>query len=784
MADALDPGLTGASHRARASGRRGPVRRTVWEVQRQAHGATSARASATRAEWASRGAGPVSDGSNGLGEALVLRTAVLDRMLEAPEPVLAVTAPPGYGKTTLLAAWAGRRGSPVAWVSCDQVDDDPEALWSAVWSALRPGEPLTDTPAESGTDPEDGGTVVHQLRSMYAGTGQSVGVVLDQVEALSSRESRRSLAEFARSVPAGWTLALASREQLPIPVARLRVERRLFELGPADLAMSRAEATDLLARTGVELSRARTSELFWLTGGWPAALYLAGLAVRNGEVTTERPFSGTDPMMRDYLTSEVLDGLSRRERKLLVRTSILDRVTGGLADAVVGGTSATRLLDRLRARNLLIVSAEAEEDGWYRCHPLLRQALQAELRAENDARTAGLHARAATWYEAHGDLPRAIDHAYLGGDAKGFGRLVLEAMHQVWASGQIDTVLHWMEQLGSRSPAPHTPAMIAHGSLIFALLGRPGDAERWAAVAESLPSAGVLPDGDTVEGIMAYLRANLCRQGPAAMRADAEAALGGLGPASSYRATMVYTVGLSELLDGDLDRAEASFAHACDLAAGIETSPLTALVLAEQAQVAIERGDWATAEPFIAHALELVTRGPFDDYWTSALVFATAARTAAHRGDLAEARERARCAARLRPLLTYALPVVSLQALLELARAYLSLIDPEGARATLEQARGILQQRPDLGTLAEAARALDERVGQIVEATPVAASALTAAELRLVPLLPTHLTYPEIGERLFISRHTVKTHAGSVYRKLGASSRAEAVERIKELGLA
>jgi LuxR family maltose regulon positive regulatory protein len=148
-----------------------------------------------------------------------------------------------------------------------------------------------------------------------------------------------------------------------------------------------------------------------------------------------------------------------------------------------------------------------------------------------------------------------------------------------------------------------------------------------------------------------------------------------------------------------------------------------------------------------------------------------------------EAREQARRAARLRPLLTYALPVVSLQALLELARAYLALVDPEGARATLEQARWILQQRPDLGNLSTAVRTLDERVAQITQATPVGASALTAAELRLVPLLSTHLTYPEIGERLFISRHTVKTHAGSVYRKLGVTSRAEAVERIRELGL-
>jgi LuxR family maltose regulon positive regulatory protein len=356
-------------------------------------------------------------------------------------------------------------------------------------------------------------------------------------------------------------------------------------------------------------------------------------------------------------------------------------------------------------------------------------------------------------------------------------------MQQVWASGEIDTVLRWMERLGSRSPQPHTPAMIAHGALIFALLGRPGDTERWAAVAEGLDASGTLPDGSTVEATLAYLRANLCREGPATMRRDSVAALEGLGPASPYRATMLHTEGLSYLLEGDLEQADASFAHAYDLAASIETSPVAALVLTEQFQIAVEREEWTAAESLIKRALEIVGRGPYEEYWTSALVFASAARAAAHRGDMREAREYAGRAARLRPLLTYALPVVSVQALVELARAYLALVDPAGARAVLEQVHGILQQRPDLGTLATAARRLEERVSQITAATPVGASSLTAAELRLVPLLPTHLTYPEIGERLFISRHTVKTQASSVYRKLGASSRKEAVERIVDLGL-
>ena len=699
-------------------------------------------------------------------------------MLGAGEPVIGVTAPPGYGKSTLLAAWAERRGARVAWVSCDQIGDDPGSLWPAVMNALNTGVRQTALPTLAGRG-QDHGVADPTGR----GGDQTDAVVLDQVEALSSRESRRSVAALASTLPQGWTLAMASREALPLPTARMRVERRLLEIGVDDLTMSEPEAARLLEAVGVELPGTRIAELVSLTEGWPAALYLAALEIRDGEDAGSGRFSGHDRLMSDYLRSEVLDRVSGSQRRFLVRTSILDRVSGPLAEAVAGGDKGSRLLEKLHRRQLLVLPLDAQGE-WYRYHPLLRQLLHSELRSESPGLVPELHTRAAAWFAAYGEAERAIDHAYRSGDAETFGRLVLEAMQPVWASGQIDTVLDWMERLGRRSPEPHTPAMIAHGALIFALLGRPGDAERWAAVAESLPATGLLPDGSTVEGTLAYLRANLCRQGPATMLEDTAAALRGLGPTSPYRATMLHTEGLAHLLEGDVERADASFTHAYDLAASLDASPVTSLVLAEQFQIAAARDDWTAAESLVKRALEVVARGPFDEYWTSAPVFAAAARLAAHRGDMSEARLQAQRAARLRPLLTYALPVVSLQALLDLARTYLALVDPSGARAVLEQARGILQQRPDLGTLATATAQLEGRVNQITAATPVGASSLTAAELRLVPLLPTHLTYPEIGGRLFISRHTVKTHAGSVYRKLGARSRAEAVERIRALGLA
>jgi LuxR family maltose regulon positive regulatory protein len=206
------------------------------------------------------------------------------------------------------------------------------------------------------------------------------------------------------------------------------------------------------------------------------------------------------------------------------------------------------------------------------------------------------------------------------------------------------------------------------------------------------------------------------------------------------------------------------------------------VILAERGSIAAGRDDWAEATVLSDRALELIRGGRFDAYWTSALVYAWAARAALHRGDLNGARDHLARAAGLRPLLTHALPVVSAQALLELARAYLALGDADGAQAVLGQADDIFQQRPDLGVLPAQADELRARL-TTTRRTGLGASSLTTAELRLLPLLPTHLTFAAIGERLYVSKHTVKTQAISIYRKLGASSRSDAVRHAQQLGL-
>jgi LuxR family transcriptional regulator, maltose regulon positive regulatory protein len=610
-----------------------------------------------------------------------------------------------------------------------------------------------------------------------------VALVLDHVELVSNQDCRDAVAELALHLPAGSQLAVATRSAPPLPMARLRAAREVVEVGVDDLAMDAADARVLLEAVGVRLGDADHGQLIERTEGWPVGLYLAALAIKAGgpEANAGLRFSGDDRLVADYLGSELLSRLSEDEVSFLTRTSVLERMCGPLCDAMLGAAGSAAMLESLERSNLLLVALDRRAE-WYRYHHLLRDLLGAELRRREPEIVPRLHLGATAWYEANGLPELAIDHARQAGDPDRVARLVLDVMQQVWASGRADTVLRWMEWFEHQKLIERYPAVAVHGALIFALLGRPARAERWAAAAERASPTGRLSDGSTMESYLAYLRAILCRDGVEEMRRDAQIAWDGLSPQSPYRSTMLHTEGLSYLLEGEPGRADPIFARAFDAATDAGALPLAAVVLAERCIVAAGRDDWPTAVTLSERALSMVQGGEFDAYWTSALVYAWAARAAVHRGDVAAAREHVIRAARLRPLLTYALPVVSVQALLELARAYLALTDPDGARTVLRQVSDILQQRPDLGVLPDEAEELRAKVAMIGR-RGVGGSSLTTAELRVLPLLATHLTFREIAERLYVSPYTVKSQALSVYRKFGVSSRSAAIERAHRVGV-
>jgi LuxR family transcriptional regulator, maltose regulon positive regulatory protein len=343
---------------------------------------------------------------------MVVRAALIDRLVAAQAPVITVIAPPGYGKTTLLAQWAERIGPRVAWVSCDDGDNDPVVLLSALAVALDRIEPVDpeifQTLASSGA----GITAVPRFVSGIASMRRPVTVVLDHTEAVTNKQCLNTIAEFGLRLPPGWQFALASRAKVPLPAARLRAQGGIFEITAEDLAMGPREALSLLKRAGAEASEESIHDLLQRTEGWPAGLYIATLAMKSG--TRQRKidftFTGDDVFMGDYLRSELLDRVSDADASFLIRTSVLDRMCGSLCDAILVQKESGRVLERMEGGNLLVVPLDHRRE-WYRYHHLLRELLYSELQRQDPDLVRDLHFRAAAWFEANAMPETAINHA-------------------------------------------------------------------------------------------------------------------------------------------------------------------------------------------------------------------------------------------------------------------------------------------------------------------------------------------------------------------------------------
>lgn len=718
---------------------------------------------------------------------IVPRPALVDLCVQTDSRVLAVVAPAGYGKSTLLAQWAARSSRRVAWLSADARDSDPAVLYTYLAVALDRVEAVSAKVVPP-TRLQGGARLdVAPLLGAIASMREPVTIVVDNAEAIASSECSDLLSELVFRLPRGSRFALASRRSPPLAMARFRLEGLTLELGAEDLAMDEVAARELLAASGVDPETVDAEHLVSSTEGWPAGLYLAALAMKTGSPragagTSPSWFSGRDPFMGDYLRSEFLQRVSRADASFLVRTSILEYLNGPLCDATLGSTRSGAVLDRLARNNLLVIPLDREGE-WYRYHHLFRDLLCAELQRREPESIPELHARAADWYEASGRGEAAFGHAQQASDPMLTARILLDIAQPAWASGRIDTVLGWFEWFARNQALEAHPAIAAHGALLLALVGRASDAERWAVAAGRGSFRGRLSDGNTMEATLAYMNALMCRNGIAAMSEDADAALEGLNPFSPYRAAMMHAKGLAHLLTAEYKIAGEWFERAFEEAKSASADPFAAVLLTEHALVAEGQDAQSESDALAARAVTMLSDGRFDGYWTSSLVYARAAQAAARSGDLGLGEEYARRASMLRPLLTSALPVVSVQALVELARAYLALADPAGARAAFRQAQGIQRQTADLGTLAQEIQSLGATL-ETLKFEMLGLSSLTSAELRLIPYLSTHLTMGEIGDRLFVSRNTVKSQAISIYRKLDVSSRTDAIERLQRLGMA
>jgi LuxR family transcriptional regulator, maltose regulon positive regulatory protein len=717
-------------------------------------------------------------------EGAVARTALVNRLRAAGKAsTVSIVAPAGYGKTTLLGQWAGRDRRSFAWVSLDERDGDPRTLVAYVAEALDRVEPVDRSVFEAlGSSRRSVWTfAVPRLAAELAAREQPVVLVLDDVDNLCSRECAEVLAVLAQHVPAGSRLALAGRVDLPPLLARLRAHGSLLELGSTDLALSPREARLLLQAAGIELSAEEALELTHKTEGWAVGLYLAALSIqdRGGSPGSPASFGGDDRFVADYLQVEHLSRLTPRELRFLTRSSVLREMSAPLCDAVLGRSDSALRLKAIERANLFVVPLDHRRE-WFRYNHLFRELLLAELTRNEPQLVRELNRRAAEWCESNGLLEDAIDYADAAGDSARMARLVTTAA----LPGGVASAERWFSRLDDPALLARNPAVAVLGSWHHSLRGRPLEAQRWKDAAEHATSKRPLPDGcASLEPWLRILRAARCENGPAQMRADAEASLDGLPPGSAWRARALVELGAAALLAGEEREADAIFADAAELAGAAADSETYMVALAERSLVAAARDDSLSAVELAQGARSAAEELELGGHAMRTIELAASARAALPTGDGNRVRDDLERAKTLTPLLTHALPWFSVQVDLELARTYLALGDLEGGRVLLDAADEIFRRVPDLGVLNGLATSFRARVEVLAERNERADSGLTAAELRLFPYLTTHLSFREIGERLFVSRNTVKTQAISVYRKLGVSSRSEAIAEAAELGL-
>ena len=718
----------------------------------------------------------------------VRRSSLIGRLArDDARPVVSVVAPAGYGKTTLLSQWAERNGQAFAWVSVDDGDNDPKVLLTYVAEALDAVEPIGERVFDALASPASSvpGSVVPRLGSAFASMISPVVLVLDGVHLLHNSECRAALSVLADHVPRGSRLVLAGQAGPPLRIARLRAEGKMLEIGPGDLALTCGEASSLLRNADVAVGEDEVAELHRRTEGWPAGLYLAALYLREGGplASAAVSFGGGDRLVSQYMESEFLARISARQRVFLTRAAVLERMSGPLCQAVLDlPGSATTLTDLARS-NLLLVPLDRRGE-WYRYHHLFRDMLLAEMERREPGLIPVLQRRAAEWHERNGRPEEALAYSMAAGDADGAARLVAKIAVPVYRQGRVTTVSRWFGWLEDRGGIEAHPMAAVLASLLSALTGRPVDAERWAdAVDRWQYGDPARPDDPSVGAWAALLRAILCRRGAGQMRADADEAVRRFAAGSFVTPAPLLLQGIARVLCGDLDGGDLSLEDAASVGEQAGAPDDLAVALCERALLAMARSDWDRAEALAGRARSALRRARLEDSYAVPLVCAVQARAALHRADLTAARQYLVTAQHLRPLLTQALPYLAVQARIELARVHLALADLAAARTLMREVDELLRRRPGLGTLTGQAQALRAQLASERGSSTPGASALTAAELRLLPLLSTHLSFPQIATELFLSRHTVKSQANSIYRKLGVSSRSQAVSRSIELGI-
>ncbi|MFI5038343.1 MAG: LuxR C-terminal-related transcriptional regulator [Solirubrobacterales bacterium] len=680
------------------------------------------------------------------------RADLIARVLEAPSAKLVlIVAPAGYGKSTLLAEWAH-------------------------------GDPRRFIQIAPGTGDDADGVVQRGLRD--AADLPSV-FVIDDAQSAPAAALGPVAAALLAELGSGSQLVIASRTEPLLPIGRLRAQRELVEIRTEDLAMSPAEAATLLRLIGLELDFASVQALSRQTEGWPAGLYLAGLSLRDEDEDdvrgAVRRFAGDDHFVAEYLRDEVLAPLSRKRARFLTRASVLDELSGSLCDAVLEQTAAAAELDQLARSSQMIVPLDRAHER-FRWHGLFRAMLRSELRRTEPELEPQLHHRASDWLERHGDVDGAIRHAIAAGDASRAGDLLWGNILGYTAGGRNELVQEWICALRPDQVTASAPLALAaaHSGLVSGAIDQARHYRLAAGVARraacSDPEPGSLAAGEAVFDALAvgWDVGQMARAADSAYELEPED--------SPWRPYCLLVGGVARHLSGDRESAAGKLEEGAAIASAIVPG-IASLCLAQLAMLAIDRDDWETAAEVADRGLAVAGSPGLVASPMSALVYAAAAATEAHRGHVDAAKRDLRHGTELLAALGDFIPWYGAETRIMLARAAVGLADTVRARTLLAEASRLARRTCGAVIFQHCFEQAWAQIDSLAEATLAGPSSLTIAELRILRFLPSHRSFREIAERLDVSVNTVKTQAHAIYRKLDAASRSEAVARASRAGL-
>jgi LuxR family maltose regulon positive regulatory protein len=723
---------------------------------------------------------------------MVSRPALVRQLLDEQQaPTAILCAPPGYGKTTLLAEWIELDERPYAWVTLTEHHRHPAVLGEAIMLALDELHPVDSgllgafrqAAHEQLAEPsgELMATLIATVSSMMTVPVPAI-LVLDDAHQLKGHAAERVLSAVASAMPASVKLALASRGVPPLHLGRRRAEHALIELGVRELAMTAYEAYRLLRAAGLDVDHRVVQRLTTKTEGWPAALYLAALWLRpqaDVEQALEE-FSGASRAVSEYVHQELLSPLTNEQRVFLRRSSILDRLSAPLCDEVLERSDSAAVLEQLAFHECVLLALDTSGE-WYRCHTLVRDVLRAELATREGDRAVALSDRASRSFEQSGDIDRAIGQAVASAQTQRGGELLWLHAPEYLLHGGDPRLRRWLSSF-SEAKVAGSPQLALCAAFSELLTANVAAAERWATAASSAIARGPADTDETLRGGVALVQATIGRDGVERMARTANQASSLLGPDSPWSSCCLLVQGVADHISGERararDRLEASARLSIRLMPVVEF-----LCVAQLAMMDAEEGDWDRAADRAAVARELVVSHASDQEPLATLVFCVSAWIEGRRGRGEEAKRDLTQATQLLDHLSGLMPWYETEARILVARAAIRLADFATARASLSRASRVLRPMSDTS---EFHAWLDGAWAEIDEYSASALSgpdSLTIAELRILRFLPSHLSCREIGERLNVSTNTVKTQAQAVYRKLGARSRTEAVAQAAALGL-